>query len=530
MSASSRRSRSLDSSAVMGQLLQARQYITSLEAYVRERERHYQSAIAQLRSGEERRESRGPLRGRRVGRSHDIFMVMRHFGSLDQEEDEDEEDGKLSVVTEVLTMHSAFSHLLSDIIHKSLGQFVRLKLVKVCGEDAHDDLPIPFALRRIIGREYHVGPEGVLIGTGGHCAVRLPVESGTAVEHCLIAWEGDTSQLDGNGHFVIQDKRKDKEAGTLIIKEEELSLPAVAEEDGRGTNIPAKCSVPLTRGTRFITGQLEWLLTALPPSLENTAKAFHLAKQQRLAELVLLLDSFEPPVVPLPSVAIDGADVRKETLLFHPPVSSIAKDGVDINQPYLPPAYDDEKKIFETQVSRRLFHDGLPPSSPYPSLRHPPQLLLHVAIGNRDLNMVKYLLDKGADVSCSKPYPFHVLQLLSQVNLMSGEMNYSAVHLAALANLAEVMPLLLARGADLELRNIEHLTPLSLTTSYEIRWDCPTLLCITVLPSSPGNFSLTLFSCVLLLMQVMSWRSLDSSPLTYSHQMLLVFVTRAHCT
>lgn len=48
-------------------------------------------------------------------------------------------------------------------------------------------------------------------------------------------------------------------------------------------------------------------------------------------------------------------------------------------------------------------------------------------------------------------------------------MSYNAVHLAALRNLPEVMSVLLQHGADLELRNVEHHTPLALTTNYEIR-------------------------------------------------------------
>ena len=52
---------------------------------------------------------------------------------------------------------------------------------------------------------------------------------------------------------------------------------------------------------------------------------------------------------------------------------------------------------------------------------------------------------------------------------MAGELKYSATHLAAQRNSTELVSLLLKHGADLELRNTEHLTPLALTTSYEVR-------------------------------------------------------------
>lgn len=57
-----------------------------------------------------------------------------------------------------------------------------------------------------------------------------------------------------------------------------------------------------------------------------------------------------------------------------------------------------------------------------------------------------------------------------QVNKCAGELKYTAVHYAALRNNESIMTLLLQYGADLEIRNIEHLPPLALTTSYSIRY------------------------------------------------------------
>ena len=92
MAGRSRRSHSLEGSVLLKQLGQAHQYISGLEEYIRERERNYQSAISQLRVGE-RRDSVGPRRGgRRVGRSHDIFMQMRGMGSVDYGDEEDQGD------------------------------------------------------------------------------------------------------------------------------------------------------------------------------------------------------------------------------------------------------------------------------------------------------------------------------------------------------------------------------------------------------------------------------------------------------
>ena len=58
-----------------------------------------------------------------------------------------------------------------------------------------------------------------------------------------------------------------------------------------------------------------------------------------------------------------------------------------------------------------------------------------------------------------------------QVNKCSGNLQYTAVHLASYNNNINMMILLLKYGADLEIRNAEHLMPLALTTNYEIRFN-----------------------------------------------------------
>lgn len=58
---------------------------------------------------------------------------------------------------------------------------------------------------------------------------------------------------------------------------------------------------------------------------------------------------------------------------------------------------------------------------------------------------------------------------MTQVNKSAGELSYTAVHYAALRNNDVIMTSLLEYGADVEIRNVEHLPPLALTTSYAIR-------------------------------------------------------------
>ena len=68
---------------------------------------------------------------------------------------------------------------------KPLGEYVCLKLERVL-ESADSDEPIPFILRRLVSREYNVGPEGAVIGTSSDCTVCIPRDSGVCARHVAI--------------------------------------------------------------------------------------------------------------------------------------------------------------------------------------------------------------------------------------------------------------------------------------------------------------------------------------------------------
>ncbi len=55
-------------------------------------------------------------------------------------------------------------------------------------ESSDSDEPTPFSLHRVISREYHVGKEGVVIGSGDECDVRLPLEAALEERHVEIRW------------------------------------------------------------------------------------------------------------------------------------------------------------------------------------------------------------------------------------------------------------------------------------------------------------------------------------------------------
>ncbi len=75
-------------SALLTQLGRAQQKITTLEEFIREREKQLHSTVSRLRL--ERRDSRA-FRLRRVGRSNDILLRMR---SVSRDEPEEADVGR----------------------------------------------------------------------------------------------------------------------------------------------------------------------------------------------------------------------------------------------------------------------------------------------------------------------------------------------------------------------------------------------------------------------------------------------------
>ena len=50
------------------------------------------------------------------------------------------------------------------------------------------DEPVPFMLRRLVSRQYHIGPEGAVIGCSPEADIHLPREVGLWDKHVEIKW------------------------------------------------------------------------------------------------------------------------------------------------------------------------------------------------------------------------------------------------------------------------------------------------------------------------------------------------------
>ena len=77
-----------------------------------------------------------------------------------------------------------------------LGDYASLRLIRV--EENSSEGHIPFLLSRLVGRHYHVGPEGATIGTSAECSVCVtPKESEVWPRHALISGEPSYSYNSG---------------------------------------------------------------------------------------------------------------------------------------------------------------------------------------------------------------------------------------------------------------------------------------------------------------------------------------------
>ena len=70
-----------------------------------------------------------------------------------------------------------------------------LRLIRVEESSTSSEGHVPFILSRLVGRHYHVGPEGASIGTSADCSVCVPSESEVWPRHTLISWNGRKEQM-----------------------------------------------------------------------------------------------------------------------------------------------------------------------------------------------------------------------------------------------------------------------------------------------------------------------------------------------
>ena len=164
------------------------------------------------------------------------------------------------------------------------------------------------------------------------------------------------------------------------------SSSAVSQHDPKTS---CHLDIPVTNGVSFVAGCLEFSLTALPLEELLRDRMFSAASSGNLPKLKSVINSVGP------FQAVGTASQRSQ--YSTPPEATQIQRDIDINSEYSSPSYGDE-----SYFDRYQKHFSVAPPACI-STTH--KLLLHIAIGNRDIEMTTFLLENGADVSlnaCNK--------------------------------------------------------------------------------------------------------------------------------
>ena len=225
------------------------------------------------------------------------------------------------------------------------------------------------------------------------------------------------ASIDGHcgGHFILRDLTCTKGCGKVYIsrsgvnqlssdfhkgKLSEASIlftDPINSSDTVNEGVSTKFGQILTNGVTFVAGQLEFCLAALPLEQLLTIRAFAAARNGNLLQLKSVIESSDLHHF------VSNCTQSSE----HSEATAAVGVSVDINSEYSSPSYTEES-YFNQMLRFRSSVDVMEQSvSPSPvsattgatSDLRPHKLLLHLAIDNRDDEMVTYLLEKGADVS-----------------------------------------------------------------------------------------------------------------------------------
>jgi len=228
-----------------------------------------------------------------------------------------------------------------------LGEYFSLKVMEISDKQG----AIPSVLQHLVFKHYNIGPSGCLIGTGAKCHVRLPVQALTEEVHAEILWNKEQRR------FMLQDRAR---------KMSNEQLP------------PVHFPLQLAHGQEFVTGRITWKVIALPSDIVFNLKLFSAARSGQLNLLKQCIKSVEEASKRHHSSEeqhgrysiveyLQGADSNER-------LQHVLTEGVDINI-----------------VDEGDCHSNVIPTA---------KMLLHVAIEIDHKEMIQFLLDRGADVSC----------------------------------------------------------------------------------------------------------------------------------
>ena len=374
---------------------------------------------------------------------------------------------------------------------------IRVHRILPRSEDVHEDeelgvrrVSLPVMLQAFEGREYIVGPGGLVVGSGAKCTVQLPAEAGVLPQHFRLRANVRTMQdpdaLDPITWALIGDSAGNYVLDCCMGGRDVLVLSDLQQleeyEPGAALQGESRASLVLDSCRTFATGQIVWQVLRLPARSVSSLQAFAAARSGNLSKLRSVLERQEERIQGLQEEALEAA-------IF------------DINS---------EEKQDDTYT---LGED--PCGHPSPGSVGRTNLLLHIAVEREDEEMVTFLLERGANVSrvwgclcvacccastlpgmcvhvpgyCGNPpygevpcpsvaaeccvLPPHAshsqrVSSLPQPNRTGGPHLRTALHLAAEKDNCAVLTRLLQCGGDAEVRDINYLTPAALATGHQV--------------------------------------------------------------
>ncbi len=191
------------------------------------------------------------------------------------------------------------------------------------------------------------------------------------MQHCTIKEE-----TSANDHQlpILSPKQPDLPGGL------DQSSPAHSQHD---PNTSYHLDIPITSGVSFVAGCVEFTLTALPLEDLLSVRMFSATSSGNLPKLKSVINSVDP--FQAAGTVSQGGQYSGQSEAIQP------LGDTDINSEYCSPSHGDESSFDRYQKCSSV----TPPSCI--STSH--KLLLHIAIGNRDIEITTFLLEKGANVS-----------------------------------------------------------------------------------------------------------------------------------
>ncbi|XP_065838823.1 serine/threonine-protein phosphatase 6 regulatory ankyrin repeat subunit B-like isoform X2 [Oscarella lobularis] len=377
--------------------------IDELERQLRHQNAELERSRTQLQRlrGGSHSEGRGPPRRmfrRRAGRVGDMF---RQTSMMDEDEDDlyDEAlspDGDLGSLF-VLQVASVVSQNLPGIPSSaSTSDFEAME---------PEDRPVPLSVRRVSGRRFQVRKEGGVVGTGRNCYIRVPEEAGLLENHVKITWKPDT---DSPGPLLW-----DKGFFELTNLESSAS---------------SSSSIRVRPGMSFVTAGLEWIVKPFPLRKYVAAKMFEILKGGDVKKLDRLV------------AEINAIEWKNQYPLDFNAEEEIAEDD---------DAHDEEPRF---SSKRRPINFGLRVRSQMMDKRKRKHSLLFAAIEVGSIYMIRYLISKGA-----------------LVNKKVRPEEQTALHLSVKRGDVDLIRELLNWGADVEVEDRDHKTPLTYAKSHAVR-------------------------------------------------------------